>query len=120
MPTNFDPPTLFPFLLSYRTRLLRNPAASIDLGSGDGRSESSTIDGPGLPSGGLPGRVVWLTCVLDLLMLGIAFRCPGVVWKRNLPSVLGVIICSAIGDALTIVPATTIGDRRGLVGLSSG
>jgi hypothetical protein len=77
MPTNFDPPTLFPFLLSYRTRLLRNPAASIDLGSGDGRSESSTIDGPGLPSGGLPGRVVWLTCVLGLLNARCRFPVSG-------------------------------------------
>lgn len=117
-------PTSIPPLwsrFSYYIQLgCRNPAASINLGREEGGLSSSIIDGPGLPSGGLPGSVVLLPCVSDSPMPGIAFQCLSMVQERKLASVLGVIVCSAIGDAITIVPATAIGGGRGLLGLNGG
>src|SRR5882757_10898275 len=55
-------------------------------------------------------------------MLGIAFQCPGPVVEllRNLASVRGVIVVSAIGEAVTILPAIAMGGGRGLFGLNNG
>lgn len=59
---------------------------------------------------------VFQTCRCSVSLSGV----PSVVWERNLPSVLGVTIYLAIGDAVTIVPATAIEGDRGWLGLNSG
>lgn len=106
---------------------MREPADSTNPGRIGGRSASSTIDGPGLPREGLPsvglsGREVSTLCVSDLSTLGITCQSAGagVELLRNLASVRGVMVVSAMGDAVTIVPAKAMGGGRGLFGLNNG
>jgi hypothetical protein len=82
-----------------------------------GRSASSAIEGPGLPSSdglpsvGLSGTDTSSGRMLFLSTLGTATCCsePSVELLRSLASVLGVIKVLAIGDAVSTVPEVAIG-----------
>lgn len=88
--------------------------------AGANSSSPSTIEGPGLPNPILLATDTEVLGLSDLSTLGIALQWPVGAVLRILARLLGVMGWLAIGDAVTIVPATATGGGSGLLGLKSG
>jgi hypothetical protein len=116
------------FRLPYPTRLVRCPAERTNPGKIGGKSVSSAIDGPGLPmlgllpSVGLSGSDGCMLFRSGLSILDGAFHALGAGFElvRRRANVRGVMVVSAIGEAVTMVPAMAIGGGLGLFGRKSG